>query len=138
MAYTRDDIVKAGRSYIGTPFKFRGRSRLGIDCVGLLYCIGQDIGFPIEDDQTYSKFPEPDKFRNIIYAHSKPGDANNLRNGTVAMFKQSIYPLHCGVLVVDNTGIKVINANMKSRKVVEENWAVWRSLLLDLREFPGV
>ena len=39
------DIVKAARTYIGTPFHHRERQPgIALDCVGLLVCVARELG----------------------------------------------------------------------------------------------
>lgn len=139
MSYTRQDIVTAARAYLGTRFKMRGRNRAeGIDCVGLLALVSADIGLKIDDTIAYSKMPDPDMFRAVINDQTKAGSINQLKSGSIVLFKQAVFPLHAGILVVENGQMTVVNASMKMRKVVEEPWEEWRTLLLGVREFPGI
>ena len=46
---TRDKIVVIARSYLGSPFHHQGRVKDGIDCAGLIFVIGKEIGSPVED-----------------------------------------------------------------------------------------
>lgn len=139
MAYTRDDIVAAARAYLGVRFRLKGRNRIeGIDCVGLLALVARDIGMEVKDSVGYTSNPDPDLFREIITSQTKPGNVNNLRSGAIVMFKQAVFPIHAGIIVVEGGQMSVINANLKQKKVVEEPWRVWQPLLLGVREFPGV
>lgn len=139
MAYDRNDIVTAARSYLGVRFKMRGRTRAeGIDCVGLLANVARDIGMSVEDTVDYSKSPDPEMFRRMITDQTKPGSIHNLRSGSIAMFKQGVFPIHAGIVVVGGGQMSVINANLKLKQVVEQPWREWTLLLLGVREFPGV
>lgn len=40
---TREDIVAAARVYLNAPFKYAGRSKRGIDCIGLALVIPRDL-----------------------------------------------------------------------------------------------
>lgn len=40
-------FVAAARSYIGVPWKHQGRSRAGLDCIGLIILAGRDIGIAV-------------------------------------------------------------------------------------------
>ena len=37
-------LDQAARAYIGVPWQHHGRSRHGLDCVGLLFLASRDIG----------------------------------------------------------------------------------------------
>lgn len=43
---TRAAIITAARAQLGTPFRHQGRSAQGVDCVGLLICIGRALDLP--------------------------------------------------------------------------------------------
>lgn len=43
-AQTIESVIATGRSYIGTPYKWGGMSRSGIDCSGLIYNSYKTIG----------------------------------------------------------------------------------------------
>lgn len=60
--YTREDIVKAARSLLGTRFRHQGRSpETGVDCVGFLVAIARIIDYPFEiyDLREYRRTPQP-------------------------------------------------------------------------------
>jgi cell wall-associated NlpC family hydrolase len=40
---TREDIVACAESYLDVPFRMNGRSRRGIDCVGLGFAVARDL-----------------------------------------------------------------------------------------------
>ncbi len=60
-------LDEAARSYIGVPWLHHGRSRHGLDCVGLLVLAARDIGKPGEDYFGYTRSPEPrDLVRHLL------------------------------------------------------------------------
>lgn len=52
-----DALIAAARAYLGTPFAHQGRSRHGLDCVGLLVLAARDAGARIEDRADYPADP---------------------------------------------------------------------------------
>jgi cell wall-associated NlpC family hydrolase len=46
-------VAEAARQYVGSPIVERGRSREGLDCVGLVVCTARDLGLRFPDFQGY-------------------------------------------------------------------------------------
>ena len=56
-------LVKKCESYMGTPYKFGGTSKKGLDCSGLIYVAFQEVAlrfqeFLINKQITLAKFPK--------------------------------------------------------------------------------
>lgn len=136
---TRNQVVDAARSYVGVRFNRSGRDRnRGIDCVGLLTLVGRDLGLDIKDILDYTFEPNPDAFLNTIRSQSEPVPAGAFRLGNIVLLRQSIYPMHCGIIGRQDTGLTVINANLHERKVVEQPIAEWRNDIIELRDYRGL
>lgn len=58
---TPDQVLAAARSYLGVPWKPRGRDRRGLDCGGLIRVVGIDLGLWPEtvDFSAYRGAPAP-------------------------------------------------------------------------------
>lgn len=50
-------LHEAARGYIGCPFQHQGRSRRGLDCVGLVVLALADCGRAVEDVTNYGRDP---------------------------------------------------------------------------------
>lgn len=59
-------IVTAARGYLGVPFEHQGRTRKGLDCVGLLVCVAKDLGLAHDDSASYSRNPSPRKMLDAL------------------------------------------------------------------------
>lgn len=136
---TRDDIVTEAKTWIGTKFKKGGRDRTGVDCIGLLVVVGRKFSFNIFDTVEYSFNPEPEKFQELVYDQTVPRKLNDLDVGSIALFRQSLWPMHTGIISKDQYGrYTVINSSLKERKVVEEPYEQWLPLLIDLRDYKEI
>ena len=51
------DIVDQARGYLGTPFLHQGRTRHGLDCVGLVIRVAHDLGLSDYDIDHYARAP---------------------------------------------------------------------------------
>lgn len=59
-------MVSHARSLIGLSWRHRGRSRRGIDCVGLLVLSAHAAGHSIPDATHYGRYPWEDRLRREL------------------------------------------------------------------------
>ncbi|WP_424962319.1 C40 family peptidase [Ekhidna sp.] len=105
-------VIQTGRSYIGTPYKWGGMSRSGIDCSGLIHNSYKTIGVDL---------PRTAK------EQSKTGNKrgwNGIREGDLVYFKfkkKGSKWFHSGMITyVGNDKILFVHAS-SSRGVIESN-----------------
>lgn len=115
-------IVQQARTYLGTPWRHLGRNRAGVDCVGLVTCVGYDLGITDFTTDLYRRGDADQEamitpFRQFC-DHVMPRD---LEPGDIVLFSTARQG-HCGIYA----GKTFIHAYARSRKVVEELWSVWR------------
>jgi len=135
---TREQVIATARSYIGVRFRLHGRDRNGLDCVGLLYRVGTDLGFNLEDDTDYNRRPQVEKINNMLAKYTRPAPRTPPRNGQVLKLRQHMFPMHLGFLVVENGRLSVINANLHKKAVVEDTYDMWHDLVMEHRDVMGV
>ena len=140
-------IVAEARRWRGVPWRHLGRSRAGLDCVGLLVVIARALELPHRDLTGYSRHgqPEPDgdglpadvaeHFRaqlgEIRCAEARPGD--------VLVFAQTVRPCHAGVLSEVRGAAHLVHAHAGRRVVLEEPMAgVWAARLRLAFRFPDM
>jgi cell wall-associated NlpC family hydrolase len=76
------DIIAAGRSWLGMPWRHQGRTRQGVDCAGLVVLVGRGLGLADYDTQAYGRRPEGQGFVQHFRAamdglplpEARPGD----------------------------------------------------------------
>jgi cell wall-associated NlpC family hydrolase len=88
----RADIVAAARGWIGVPWRHQGRSRAGVDCVGLIVVVCRELGLSDYDSTVYGRDPDPTRF----LGHFTAGGATRInpleaRNGDLLVFRQSAF-----------------------------------------------
>lgn len=136
----RSEIRDVARTYLGVRWRHRGRSRTGLDCIGLLVAVGRDLGLSVEDtDREYRKTPDIKLFLDMIRRQTVEGSMNYIRTGSILMLRQGVYPCHCGFAVFD-PGVtpSFIHAATLKRSVVEEPLAQHMANVIEVREMMGV
>jgi L-cysteine desulfidase len=136
---TRDQIVHAARTFVGVPWRHQGRSRMGIDCVGLLVAVAKIIGADHEDKLAYAH--EPTNLEIVEHlrkysTHHKIEKGMNM-SGLIGIFAQSIYPCHVGIFTMKNGHVNIVHARADRKKVVEETFVNGSPGLGNLKELRG-
>jgi hypothetical protein len=139
---TRDDIVREARTYMGIPFLHQGRTRAGLDCIGLVLNVGWTLGFlPREYDvQGYRRTPDGRLFAEcdrMLTRISAPV------YGGVLVMKFDIEPQHIAFVGEYDGDLTVIHAlwnrDRKQSKVVETRLnADLRSQIVGCFDVPGI
>ena len=122
---TRAEVVRVARTYIGTPFQHMARAPgLGMDCSGLLICVGRELGLVPADFDVPPYTPTPDgrsmtawcdaQMQRIDRAAMQPGDA--------ILLVVDALPQHLGILGdYLHGGLSIIHAanNASPPRVIE-------------------
>lgn len=119
---TRDNVIAEARTWIGVPVEHQGRSRLGVDCVGLAVCVARALGLSNGFDVTnyprhgsatdFAKYFEKAGARRIRVIDAKPGD--------IMIFREILFPCHCAILSTKRGEPTIIHAHATRGAVVEE------------------
>lgn len=130
---TRQQIVDEARSYIGCRWHHQGRSRAGVDCVGLVIRVAHALGLSDFDIADYSRQPDPAMMRALLALHMEPVGQPQI--GDVLLMKFEREPQH--VAIVTDQGI--IHAYAQTRRVVEHRLdSLWKSRIVGAYQFKGI
>ena len=117
----RVDVYTEARKWIGTPYLHQGRTKHGIDCVGLIQKVGDALGVPYVDRNDYGRSPDAHKLMAHLYKYLHQAKIDGDKPGLLGVFRETIRPCHTGIFGLDAYGnITVIHARADIRKVVEE------------------
>jgi hypothetical protein len=124
----RLDVVKAAREYLKVKFCHQGRSKNGIDCVGVLECTAEDLGLLSRDDFNllYSRRNSNRDLLTILDQHPilKKKKLSDMKPGDIiAMADKDNLTGHAGFVtwIEEQQSLGVLHAFFPSRKVVEHN-----------------
>lgn len=133
---TRADIVRVARSWVGVPYRHQGRSRAGVDCVGLLMVVARELGLSDYEFGTYRRLPDPRVLLGELAAQLERVAVADARAGDVWLMAWHADPQH--LAIVADRG-RIIHAYSQPRAVVEHIAdAQWRERVRGAYAFPGV
>lgn len=122
-----EEIIRAARSCLGTPFVHQGRlPGVALDCAGLLVQCFINVCVPYHDEYGYPRYPYRGLIRKIL--DSQPSlvavpARRSLRPGRVLLMKIRREPQHVAIY----TGESIIHAYSGAQFVVEHQLtAAWR------------
>lgn len=130
---TRQQIVDESRTHLGVRWVHQGRSRAGVDCIGLVIRVAHALGLSTFDIADYSRQPDPSMMRRLLGEHMEPVSQPQI--GDVLLMKFEREPQH--VAIVTDRGI--IHAYAQARRVVEHRLdSLWKSRIVRAYQFKGI
>ena len=132
-------IVKKAREYLGTPFHHQGRVKsIGVDCIGLIVGVAQELGLTTHDSIAYSRYPDGRTLMKELKEHLIEVPIDESLPGDVLVFwisPKTKNPQHIGF----KTDIGLIHTYEHVGKVVEHRMGrTWNKRMLSVFRFPGV
>jgi cell wall-associated NlpC family hydrolase len=117
------DIVNEAKTYLGVPFAHQGRSRYGIDCVGLPICILNSLGYfnPPYNFTKYARDPNPQILYGELKRLFKQVPIKQRREGDLLTFSLPFYPCHIAIYTGREKNT-IIHAYLARKRVVETNY----------------
>lgn len=116
---TGEDIVREARSWLDVRYAHQGRSREGIDCIGLPVCVRRSLGLPDMDVVGYSRASTGSEMLDYCKAHMVEVDRSQIQPGDLLV--QMAGTVRHMAIVGDYPfgGLSIIHAWMPNRKVAE-------------------
>lgn len=127
-SFVAEQLVQAARSFVGSKWKHRGRSKAGIDCVGLIVLAGKECGLhEYPDDVDYTRTSkgqdllEPFRRHGVEIRFGPDMGLQNLQDGDILILRDTIFPQHAGIIATNSRGVKtMIHASAYYGRVIEE------------------
>jgi len=140
MTIKRSQIVQTAKSYLGVPWTHQGRSRAGVDCVGLVVAVAGDLGILPPDLVIPPYRTRPDaSLLSYFDTHMTPVSLRAIKDGTVVIFAYGGSPYHAGIVVNVNSSA-IVHAYAAHRKVVPDHLEASTKgrTLIRAYDYPGV
>lgn len=143
----RREVIAAARGWLGVRWRHQGRSRAGVDCVGLLIVVARQLDLmpPADLDAIegglagYSRYPRGGLLNFYCRRHLAPVDEP--QPGDVLLFAIDGQPQHLGLVGEHPAGAQsLIHAYaLGPRRVVETVLdQPWRRRIVGAFALPGV
>ena len=108
---TVSEMIKYGKSLVGTPYLWGGKTKLGFDCSGLIQTLFKMIGL---------KFPR-DCSEQIKYSDMKKINLENSEMGDLIFFSEKNNISHVGIFI-DNIGSFLhCSGEVKINSIINKN-----------------
>jgi len=122
----RAQLIEKARSYIGTKWRHQGRTRQGIDCLGLMLVPAFELGLCDYPDQY--NYPRRATSRELIEisrlwaqeVRLGPGGIDAMKDGDVLVLRDHTFPQHVGMVTSMNGQRSLLHSSLAHRRVVEE------------------
>lgn len=113
-----EEIIARALHYVGRPYRHQGRNwETGVDCAGMVICVGHDLRMGDFDTRAYSRRPNFREFDAAMRASGcTPVRLSGLAPGDILRITEHGWPVHCGIY----TGPLFIHAWLPARRVVAE------------------
>ena len=132
-------FVAAARSYVGVPWRHLGRSRTGLDCIGLVLLAAREARTDLPDPAPYAREPQGTRLLEGILAHATR--VAEAAPGDVLLFRLGLYGGHVGIASTHPAwGVPAcLHAYAPRKQVVEQPMdAELRSALLGAFRLPAL
>lgn len=114
-------FIAAARTYMGVRFRHQGRSRRGLDCIGLAVAALHDIDRTVWDSPAYGREPATQGLRDALVRNlGEPIPKDQMRAGDIALMRFVGEPSHVGIVTnYPLGGFALLHTFAQMKKVVE-------------------
>lgn len=128
-------VIDEARAWVGVPFLHQGRSRQGVDCIGLIIVVAKDLGLvPAEfDSRNYGRAPGDGRL--LVEIAERCAEVTVAEPATLVVIRWNRDPFHVAIC----TGPTLIHSNSTVGKVVEHGYRhPWPKLTVSIWRLPEV
>lgn len=144
---TRVEIQTFVRTLVNVPFIDRGRSMLGLDCIGVGCMVGMHFGVPYQDaPPDYSLWPAHDRriltyFDRYLVPLRMDEPTGPRWIGSVGVMAGDQLPAHIGIFTWKRGMLHLVHARKDKEKVLEQAYSQSdrsEGRVIARYDFPGV
>lgn len=136
---TRRAIVERARTWLGVRWQHQGRTRAGVDCIGLVIALRSELLGQTLDVNGYTRTSSDEAMLDQAARHLAPLPAGQPWQPGDVLVLGFASQRHMGIVATHpaGAGLSLIHAYLPSRRVVETRLdSVWRSRVLGAFSWP--
>ena len=149
MPVSHADIIAAARKYLDTPFQDKGRRKgQGLDCVGLVLAVCDDLGILDKNGEPITRFlymdypsqPVGNYVHQRVHQHMIAKAVRAMQPGDVVTMAVPASPCHVGIVGENVNGLTLIHAYGGGPKKCIEHLIdfKWQRRIVGCFSIPGV
>lgn len=132
------ELIKEARTWHGTPYQHQGRTRHGVDCVGLAIRVAQDLGLTEFDIREYERTPSNKLMKDLLMQNCILVNGSPLQPAMLLHMAFEKQPRHIAI-VTSAEPLRIIHASSEHERVVEHVVdQKWRNRIRGAYMIPGV
>lgn len=120
---TTGDIITEARDWIGVPWRHQGRSRQGLDCIGLVIVVCGALDILHYKFTAYRRSPSQYALIERFYEHFDRVQESDIGEGGLVLMRENIYPCHAAWVANEKS---IIHASWHHKCVTEERIEPYR------------
>lgn len=126
-------VVNEARKWLGAPWQHQGRTKHGIDCVGLIIKVAHGLKLTDYDYTGYGRVPDGQTLKRLVEEHLDPAGVDEV--GAVLLLRFMQAPQHLAI----RTDVGMIHAYAHVGKVIETSFDDrWRKRVVGAYRFRGL
>jgi len=136
----RKDIINEARKWIGVKWRHQGRTKLGIDCAGLVILVGKALGVVDYDTTNYQRRTHGTSFLKHFRMNMEEKAIVDAQPGDVLLFRDNQFPCHSTIVAEIGGALTIVHAHALRKKVLEErlNQGDWMALRVACFKYKGL
>lgn len=126
--FTGKDVVKIAREYLRTPWVQTGRlkgEKGGVDCIGLIICVYNELGLNIPIDEHYSMEDEFKLLLTRVQSRCVLVENSSYQAGDIMLFRGRMMHNHAAIYTDEKTIIHAYNSEAYMMVVEQPYTASW-------------
>lgn len=140
MTLTREQVRRAALACVGIPWRHQGRTRRGVDCVGLIYLMADEMGVMPEGVTVPAYRRDPNgEVRGYFDKYLTPLSLTQVNVGSILLHSFRGTPFHASVMLDPATGT-IVHGYARHRRVVVDTFKGTKDgmRLHAVYDFPGI